>query len=200
MKEKIYKMYGLVPYNISPRQIGIQYGHALQEYNNKIDEIRVEIILSPYSDESNASGNESLKDEQDYYNKCDIIDSFDKWATEDKTFIILNGGTTNDKIDSKFYGSMNRHLELLISRGVFVSKFTEPDLGDQLTAILVLVDEKIWDRENYPNWPDYYRKRKMETTSFNGFEKENWRKEWEELIGGETQVFLKEFLSQFRLA
>jgi hypothetical protein len=31
-----WRMYGLVPYNISPIQQGIQFGHAVQEYNNII--------------------------------------------------------------------------------------------------------------------------------------------------------------------
>lgn len=30
-----FRLYGLVPYNISPIQAGIQFGHALQEYNNQ---------------------------------------------------------------------------------------------------------------------------------------------------------------------
>ena len=34
MKNKLeYRMYGLVPYNISPIQQGIQFGHAVVEYS-----------------------------------------------------------------------------------------------------------------------------------------------------------------------
>ena len=29
-----WRMYGIVPYNISDIQKGIQFGHAVQEYNN----------------------------------------------------------------------------------------------------------------------------------------------------------------------
>ena len=37
MNERLeLRMYGLVPYNISPIQQAIQYGHAVQEYNNSI--------------------------------------------------------------------------------------------------------------------------------------------------------------------
>lgn len=32
VESKTYRMYGLVPYNISPIQQGIQYGHAVVEY------------------------------------------------------------------------------------------------------------------------------------------------------------------------
>lgn len=58
-----YRMYGLVPYNLSPIQQGIQFGHGVVEY------MRTYYPAPP----------------------CD------SWADNDKTFIILNGGTTNDK-------------------------------------------------------------------------------------------------------
>ena len=32
MKQLEYRMYGLVPYNLSPIQQGIQFGHAVVEY------------------------------------------------------------------------------------------------------------------------------------------------------------------------
>ena len=33
-EELEWRMYGIVPYNISDIQKGIQFGHAVQEYNN----------------------------------------------------------------------------------------------------------------------------------------------------------------------
>ena len=63
-----YRMYGLVPYNISPIQQAIQFGHALQEYNNAMKVITV--------------GERAW--------------AFDNWRLKDKTSIILNGGTTNN--------------------------------------------------------------------------------------------------------
>ena len=57
MKDRTYRMMGLVPYNISPIQQGIQFGHAVVEYGLE-------------------SGN---------------TPEYQKWAKEDKTFIILNG-------------------------------------------------------------------------------------------------------------
>ena len=64
MENKLeYRMYGLVPYNISPIQQGIQFGHAVVEYM-----LNFPVDLRVYKDTK-------------------------KWAEEDKTFIILNGGT-----------------------------------------------------------------------------------------------------------
>lgn len=119
MKRK-YRMYGLVPYNLSPIQQGIQFGHAVVEYG------------------------------LDYGHTPE----YQKWADKDKTFIILNGGTTNDKISTETglpFGTLNNH-ELILANELDIptSRFTEPDLGDQLTAIVFLVDEYVWDTETYP--------------------------------------------------
>ena len=62
-ENRIYRMTGLVPYNLSPIQQGIQFGHGVIEYS------------------------------------LDFGDTpeYQKWAKKDKTFIILNGGTTNGR-------------------------------------------------------------------------------------------------------
>ena len=39
-----YRMYFLVPYNLSPIQQGIQAGHALQEYNNNMSKENLKIL------------------------------------------------------------------------------------------------------------------------------------------------------------
>jgi hypothetical protein len=114
------RMYGLVPYNISPIQQGIQFGHAVVEYGLK-------------------------------FNKTE---EYQEWAKHDKTFIILNGGTTNSKISIKDglpFGSINKHLSTLIENKISLSKFHEPDLGDQLTAVVFLVDERVFNKTKYPD-------------------------------------------------
>lgn len=61
-----YAMYGLTARSLSDKQIGIQFGHAVVEYelmSRKFPEIR---------------------------------EIYDKWAISDKTFRILSGGSTND--------------------------------------------------------------------------------------------------------
>lgn len=122
-----YRMYGLVPYNISEIQKGIQFGHALQEFNNDII-------------------NESL---------IKVKEAFDKWRCFDKTFIILNGGTTNKNKESDWYGTMNQHKDTLTENGILNSWFYEPDLGEQLTAIVFLVDERVFDKETYPDFINF---------------------------------------------
>ena len=67
------------------------------------------------------------------------------WAKEDKTFIILNGGTTNDTD-----GTLNSLQKELKSFGIKYATFREPDLNNALTAIVFLLDERVWDVDKYP--------------------------------------------------
>ncbi len=168
-----YRMYGLVPYNLSPIQQGIQFGHAVVE-------------LSRFYE-----GHEKQKV---YY----------KWADDDKTFIILNGGTTNTNPDR--LGSLNKAYSDLDDNGVITAPFYEPDLGDQLTAVVFLVDERVFDRETYPDfvgspypWPSH---KKPSEKEFSKWEVENNKNyaSWVEKIGGDKNAFLRDFLRNKRLA
>ena len=169
------RMYGLVPYNISPIQAGIQFGHAVVEYGLK-----------------------------NFHNQVYL-----NWAKYDKTFIILNGGTTNTNVEK--LGTLNTHLSTLKNNDVNVSEFYEPDLGDQLTAVVFLVDERVYNKEKYPDFNDYLKQfpdiistfedmrfsdiiRHMETV------KPTVYRDWVASIGGEENLFLRNFLRNFKLA
>ena len=170
-----YRMYGLVPYNLSEIQKGIQYGHGVVEYHNKF------VNLSP---------------------------NLDRWALIDKTFIILNGGTTNENKESKFYGSMQQHRNLLVEKGIDIAEFKEPDLNDTLTAVVFLVDERVYDKEIYPDFiptplpmKKWFRGKIMpEAIEKNEKQNEENYAKWVEKIGGENNAFLRDFLKDFRLA
>lgn len=169
-----YRMYGLVPYNLSPIQQGIQFGHAVVEY------------------QQNTLGLEPM---QKIYNK---------WAKEDKTFIILNGGTTNRNRER--LGTLNKHLKEITEMGVKVGIFFEPDLGDQLTAFVFLVDERVFNRELYPDfvgtpytWPQHVKPSEKEYAKWEEANNKNYAA-WVERVGGEKNVFLREYLRPLRLA
>ena len=117
-----YRMYGLVNYQFCNGSIhaGIQFSHALADYGRMVRDI------SPY---------------ERIYNK---------WADEDKTVIILNGGTTNTNPDK--LGTLNQHLITLKDNGVICQDFYEPDLNDALTAICFLVSELVYNRDLYPDY------------------------------------------------
>ncbi len=158
-------MYGLVPYNLSPIQQGIQFGHAVVEY---------------------AQSNFSKGDYQ-------------MWAKHDKTFIILNGGTTNSRrFDSKYIGTLNQCKEDLAKAGVSYAEFHEPDLGDQLTAFVFLVDDRVFDRITWPDYNGvYYADGK--TPEANVFW--NWKMKFsEDEKEADRTVWLRDWLRNFKLA
>jgi len=192
MKNKLeLRMYGLVPYNISPIQQAIQFGHAVVEYGQKMKKL-------PFND-------------------IEVTKKYDDWADNWKTFIILNGGTTNHKTsleDGLPFGSLNNHLLTLMDNGIEFASFNEPDLGDQLTAVVFIVDEKVFNRKKYPDFEDWvienygdlivgtgsaYQIANEIKNSKSKHDKKVYQ-EWINLVGGEKNAFLRDFLKNFRLA
>lgn len=157
-----YRMYGLVPYNLSPIQQGIQHGHGVVEY---------------------------LMQNMNKYQTQD-------WANKDKTFIVLNGGTTN--LDGS--GTLNQHLETLKENGVIVSTFHEPDLGNQLTSVNFLVDERVWDYEKYPTQRIGGSPPSVGNVTLSIYIMPESDEDYAFRLGGVTNVFLRDFLRKFRLA
>ncbi len=143
------------------------------------------------------------------YSEEHRTDIYKKWAKKDKTFIILNGGTTNDSIDIKRQGTLNKHRNTLFLNDIIISSFCEPDLGDQLTAVVFLVDERVWNRELYPDfksaaypWSEKGRSYKPLDREVETYEKSEARNKaaWQDKIGGPKNEFLRTFLKDFRLA
>jgi hypothetical protein len=168
-----YRMYGLVPYNISPIQQAIQFGHAVVDYGQTVKG----------------------------FGK--IEKKYNTWANRDKTFIILNGGTTNN--NPECLGTLNKHLNALNDAGVLVQSFHEPDLGDQLTAVVFLIDERVFNKTLYPDFvPEElpYSTRKPSDKAMSQLEARNSKAyaEWEKEIGGPVNAFLREYLKPLRLA
>ncbi len=173
------RMYGLVPYNISPIQQAIQFGHAVVEYGQK------------------------YKNDPQY----------NDWADNYKTFIILNGGTTNSRFeieDGLPFGTLNQHLLALDSQDIKLAWFNEPDLGDQLTAVVFIVDERVFNRKDYPDFEDWVSNIDIseigDISTYNDVIDEmresnsDIYKSWVAFIGGEKNLFLRDFLKKFKLA
>lgn len=191
MVELEYRMYGLVPYNISKIQQAIQYGHAVQEYNNMMFE---ELFKEKWAQET----------------KSPEFAAFQKWANVDKTFIILNGGTTNfrlvdEEVGKVHTGTLNNHLREIRENGIRHADFYEPDLGDQLTAVVFLADERVWNKEKYPDHDPNPQPDSVEISP-GVYETPGVHlipesmDSYKNRLGGEQNVWLREFLRQFRLA
>ena len=167
-------MYGLVNYQLTGIQMGIQFSHALTEYS----------LENFHSD--------------DYQN----------WADLHKTVILLNGGTTNNNPDK--LGTLNQHLTTLQEKGIVNAFFNEPDLGEQLTAVVFIVDERVFNKEKYPDFvftnqtqktPGYgmWSNDPLKPEFLNENEAKRWE-EWVNSIGGETNLWLRFWLKNFSLA
>ncbi len=184
--EKLEKrMYSLVIYQLSGIQAGIQSAHSNIEYS------------------------------LEYGNDSDYID----WAKNHKTVILLNGGTSNNGKESYYgydssKGTMENHLQTLRNIGVKVSPFYEPDLNYCLTSMSFVVDERVFNKNKYPNfdyanYPYIYEINSFEEIPileeylndknlFINF-KDDFA-DWLDSIGGINNYKLRLFLDKFRLA
>jgi hypothetical protein len=128
---------------------------------------------------------------------------YDDWADNWKTFIILNGGTTNNNPER--LGSLNQHLLNITQAGIKVATFHEPDLGDQLTAFVFLVDERVYNRELYADFvPETlpwsrHKPSEQKLLELAARNEENYER-WEDKIGGPKNSFLRNYLKPLRLA
>lgn len=131
------RMYFLVPYQLIGIQKGIQAGHVALEYAYK------------YKDEPEA-----------------VDGTLWAFVRDWKTFIVLNGGTTNDgtpvynpktKQMEPYYGTMNLDLKKIEEINYKHLVFREPDLGNIITCICLIVDERVFNRKEYPDFyfPSY---------------------------------------------
>jgi hypothetical protein len=180
------RMYGFVPYNISEIQKGIQFGHAVVEY--------------------------ALEN----FNVGQYLD----WAKYWKTFIILNGGTSNHSMnryhhdENEYQGTMEDTLEVLMLNEVNLATFYEPDLNDMLSAIVFIIDERVFNRKDYPDFGDwvmtnhfsYLQDNMMNSNKIEKMRKEGYflngsdqekklYSDWVNFVGGEKNVFLRDFLN-----
>lgn len=118
---------------------------------------------------------------------------YQRWAQVDKTVIILNGGSSIKLIESLNYLIDNQIVDLAF--------FKEPDLYGGITSVCFLADERVWDREKYPDTlPDIGYDLpgggRIVPAIHRVFDVEGFKQQ----IGGEKNFLLKEFLSKFRLA
>lgn len=163
------------------------------------------------------SGHAALEYAREYGDTSLFKVFVDNW----KTWIILNGGTTSDKIyDNKYFGSLNQIEADIINfndnfEKINYSSFHEPDLNDALTSICFICDERVFNRKDYPDFKFYFLdivEEKFGTSEANrlrlyGFTEEKFIEsnpdnynEWLELIGGKKNEFLRNLIKDKKLA
>nr|MDA3781135.1 hypothetical protein [Bacteroidales bacterium] len=138
-------------------------------------------------------------------------DLYKRFINKDKTWIILNGGTTNNNFvlgTGEPVGSLNKTHYLLRNNVINIAFFKEPDLNDALTAVCFLADERVYNYKNYPDFKEWI----IENSNHNKDEitileydtliykyKAHYLK-WVELLGGEKNVFLRDLIRNKKLA
>lgn len=108
---------------------------------------------------------------------------FKDWAKNWKTVIILNGSSSI---------TLKQHFQTLLENKIKCNEFYEPDLGNIMTAISFIVDERVFNKTKYPDFEVYL--------SWSEKEKSYQYNKWVKSIGGKQNEFLRTFLSKFKLA
>jgi len=184
-----YRMYFFVPYNIMPIQQGIQAGHALGEYALKFGR----------------------------WDPMHLVWTFlEKW----KTFIIYNGGTTNSarNFEMVSVGGLNQIADDLVENEIEIAYFIEPDLNDALACVNFIADERVFNKEDYPDFIDFIFDIKMYKEAKEATPAENYiflksqpierlqemfpeyYEEWVKFLGGEKNLFLRELIRNKKFA
>lgn len=123
---------------------------------------------------------------------------YQDWAKNHKTFVILNGGTSNEGISYEM-GSMEQHLLVLKNANIKHAAFYEPDLNWSLSAIAFILDERVFNKHLYPDYHIWLSTMYPKELFFNNEDKEYYQ-EWLNFIGGEEIAWLRDFKDKFHLA
>ena len=83
-----------------------------------------------------------------------VWEFLEKW----KTWIVLNGGTTNAAMHEDEYlrivpvGDLTMRAWQLNEANIDFATFNEPDLNDALTAVCFIADERMFNKKLYPDF------------------------------------------------
>ena len=117
----------------------------------------------------------------EYIHKFHKLTEYIQWVNVDKTIIILDGGT---------YQEMKECRDTLAELGVPYAAFYEQDLGNLITSISFIVEDKVWDSKTYPSYEE-----ELEENS-----SENENPVWLIMMGGKRNLEFRKFLSSKRLS
>jgi hypothetical protein len=113
---------------------------------------------------------------------------------------------------------LNQIGDQLHENDIPFSFFREPDLNDALTAVCFIIDERVFNRKDYPEFIDYifdvkmypdvrkdvpeanYVMLKMQSKEKQQELFPEYYKEWVRFVGGLKNVFLRELIKDKKLA
>jgi len=116
----------------------------------------------------------------EYTQKFHKLTEYIQWVNVDKTIIMLDGGT---------YQEMKECRDTLADNGVPYAAFYEQDLGNLITSISFLMEDKVWDSKTYPSYEEELENNSSESDPV-----------WLIEMGGKRNLTLRKFLSSKRLS
>lgn len=126
----------------------------------------------------------------EYALKYGETNDYRNYINNDKTIIVLNGGTSSD-----FLNIYNTLQDANINFGYF----KEPDLNNTITAICFLVDKLVYDAISLDRYLEHFYLPKIKSVD-GEVNYEKGRLDYIEYIGGETNFALKTIISGKHLA
>jgi len=135
-----------------------------------------------------------------------------------ETFIVLNGGTTNDTrdFDAIPAGNLNKIGDQLNDNDIEFGFMIEPDLNNALSALCFIADERVFNRKDYPDFNDYLiinyndildermniDEKIIDLNNIEQLKVEfpETYKEWVRFMGGIKNTFLRELIKDKKLA
>jgi len=130
----------------------------------------------------------------EYANKYYSSKEFQDFMKNDKTWIILNGGTTRDfenGVDNG--GDLNILATKLAFSDIPFASFREPDLNHALTAICFIADERVWKTDVYVDYEEFLVMFGLDSSESN-------YETWLGFIGGMQNLFLRNIIKDKKLA
>lgn len=116
-------------------------------------------FLVPYNISEIQKGIQAGHAAVEYALKFGNTNLFKEFAKNHKTWIILNGGTTNNSFDNP--GTLQEVRDVLFRYNsdsleeINFSFFKEPDLNDALSAICFIADERVFNFTDYPDFREW---------------------------------------------
>jgi len=100
------------------------------------------------------AGHAAVRYAVSYHNKAQ------EFIGKDETWIILDGGTSGEYYDKEeqiltTLGEMEEITYILDDNNIPFTYFHEPDLNDCLTAICLIVDERVFNRNDFPDFKEW---------------------------------------------
>ena len=144
---------------------------------------------------------------------------YENFVTRWKTFMIMNGGTTNCKMDmiaNEFRGDLDKIRQELEINMIDCAAFFEPDLNDALSAVCFIADERVFNYDDYVPFVEWFKAQNIESNTKTYFDRQTltprsldedcqrlfptYFHEWVKHLGGTKNYFLRTLLKGKKFA